>query len=170
MKKHTNIIKKLMFGSVGLTLIEIMIAIAIFAFVAGTTAIAVVSVHSNLQIQRERIQAYQICRSVIEAIKEKRQDFSVGGETFNGYEFYAWLNNQNTNDWLSMISLEEHPINLQNLQINIDVRNMQNEPASATDNPIQVFVTTTWLNSRGYQLQATLGSILITGVNNQIGE
>lgn len=154
--------KKLMIGNGGFTLIEIMIAIAIFAFVAGTTAITVVSVHSNLQIQRERIQAYQICRSVIETIREKRQDFSVGDDTFNWDGFYTWLNSQGTNDWLSMISIEEHPINLQNLQINIDVRNMQNESAGGTDNPIQVFVTTTWLNTKGYQFQATLGSILTT--------
>lgn len=146
----------------GLTLIEIMIAVAIFAFVIGITAVTVVSVHSNLQIQRERIQAYHICRSIIEVIREKRADFRVGEESFNWSDFYTWLNSQSNSDWLSLVTTEEHPINLQNLQINIDCRNMHNEPAGGTDNPIQVFVTVTWLTPRGYQLQATLGSILTT--------
>ncbi|MCX8064065.1 MAG: type II secretion system GspH family protein [Candidatus Hydrogenedentes bacterium] len=146
----------------GLTLIEIMIAVAIFAFVMGTTAITVVSVHNNLQIQRERIQAYHVCRSIIEVIREKRTDFITGDESFNWTGFYSWLNSQTNQDWLSLVSVQEHPINLQNLQINIDCRDMQNEPAGGSDNPIQVFVTASWQTSRGYQLQATLGSILTT--------
>lgn len=144
----------------GLTLIEIMIAVAIFAFVVGVTAVTLVSSHNNLQVQRERIQALHTCRAVIEAIREKRKDFAVGSDSFNWEGFYAWINGRTSNDWLSMVSVENHPIPIPSLQINVVCRNMNGNPAGGSDNPVQVFVTATWTSIRGHTIRDTVATIL----------
>lgn len=144
----------------GLTLIEIMIAVAIFAFVVGVTAITLVSSHHNLQIQRERIQALHACRAVIEAIREKRKDFAVGSDGFNWGGFYAWVNSRTSNNWLSMVSTSEHPIAIPGLQINVALRNMNGNPAGGTDNPVQVYVTATWTSTRGHVIRDTMATII----------
>ena len=144
----------------GLTLIEIMIAVAIFAFVVGVTAVTLVSSHNNLQVQRERIQALHACRAVIETIREKRKDFAVSDDNFNWEGFYAWINGKTSNDWLSMVSVAEHPIPIPDLQISVDCRNMNGEPAGGTNNPVQVFVTATWTSIRGHTIRDTVATIL----------
>ncbi len=151
MKKKNNI---------GLTLIEIMIAVAIFAFVVGVSAVILVSSHNNLQVQRERIQALHACRAVIEAIREKRKDFTVGNDGFNWEGFYAWANARTSNDWLSMVSIEEHPIAIPGLQINVALRNMNGNPAGGTDNPVQVYVTATWTSAGGHVIRDTMATII----------
>ncbi|MGC8739024.1 MAG: type IV pilus modification PilV family protein [Candidatus Hydrogenedens sp.] len=147
-------------GNEGLTLIEIMIAVAIFAFVVGVTSVILVSSHNNLQIQRERIQALHACRAVIEAIREKRKDFSVSNENFNWEGFYAWINGKTSNDWLTMVSVEGHPIPIPDLQINVVCRNMNGEPAGGTNNPVQVYVTATWTSLSGHPIRDTVATIL----------
>lgn len=144
----------------GLTLIEIMIAVAIFAFVVGVTAVTLVSSHNNLQIQRERIQALHAGRAVIESIREKRKDFVESNGNFNWEGFYAWVNGKTSNDWLSMASVEGRPIPIPNLQINVVLRNMNGGPAGGTTNPVQVFVTTTWTSIRGHPIRNTIATIL----------
>ncbi|HOK08124.1 MAG TPA: prepilin-type N-terminal cleavage/methylation domain-containing protein [Candidatus Hydrogenedens sp.] len=144
----------------GLTLIEIMISVAIFSFVVGVTSVILVSSHNNLQIQRERIQALHTCRAVIEAIREKRKDFVVSNESFNWEGFYEWINEKTSNDWLSITTLEEHPIPIPDLQISVVLRNMNGEPAGGTNNPVQVFVTATWTSTRGHTIRDTVATIL----------
>ncbi len=144
----------------GLTLIEIMIAVAIFAFVVGVTAVTLVSSHNNLQMQRERIQALHVCRAVIEAIREKRKDFNTSNETFNWEGFYSWINGRTSNDWLTMVSAPEHPISIPDLQISVVCRNMNGNPAGGTDNPAQIFVSATWTSIRGHTLRDTVATIV----------
>ncbi len=144
----------------GFTLIEIMIAVAIFAFVVGVTAVSLISFHPNLQIQRERIQTLHTCRAVLEAIREKRKDFIVSADEFNWDGFYSWINGRTSSEWLSIVTTEEHPIAIPDLQIDVECRDMQGEEAGGTDNPVQVFVTATWTSSRGYTLRDTIATIL----------
>ncbi|HOV31891.1 MAG TPA: prepilin-type N-terminal cleavage/methylation domain-containing protein [Candidatus Hydrogenedens sp.] len=144
----------------GFTLVEIMVAVAIFAFVIGVTAVSLIAFHPNLQVQREHIQTLHSCRAVIEAIREKRKDFYVGSDGFNWEGFYAWINGRTSDDWLSMVTTEEHPIAIPDLQIDVACRDIQGEEAGGTDNPVQIFVTATWTSSRGYTLNDTVATIL----------
>ncbi len=144
----------------GFTLLEIMVAVAIFAFVIGVTAVSLIAFHPNLQVQRERVQTLHTCRAVLEAIREKRKDFYVGSDGFNWEGFHTWINGRTSDDWLSMVTTDEHPIAIPDLEITVECRDMQGEEAGGTDNPIQVFVTATWTSSRGYELRDTVATIL----------
>lgn len=143
----------------GLTLIEIMMAVAIFTFVVGVTAITLVSSHNNLQIQRERIQALNTCRAVIEAIREKRKDF-VDGDSFKWEDFYAWVNGRDSSDWISMVTVNEHPISIPDLRITVNCRNMNGDPAGGTDNPAQIYVTAEWTSISGHTMRDTVATII----------
>ena len=56
----------------GITLIEVLIAVAIFSFVIAASAQSMISIMVGTQIQKDRVTATHSCRVVLNAIREKK--------------------------------------------------------------------------------------------------
>lgn len=147
----------------GFTLVEIMIAVAIFLTIGVISALSIASFHGNLQIQHERVQAVQLCKSVIQTIREKRKDFWESNFDFNGSAFFQWIMNQNTESWLNLSGFGNLPNRLRNVSIAVDCRNMDGSEANGLNYPMQVYVSVTWQSGvRGYPLREVMGAIIST--------
>jgi prepilin-type N-terminal cleavage/methylation domain-containing protein len=156
----------------GMTLLEITIAMALFAVVIGVTATSLASFYVNMDVQEQRIEAMHSCRAVLDALREKRAEFvDIGLE--NASEFpmglVEWIEDQNTEGWTAFLrgynfdpetGAPVGPAQLSDHAITVQVSNADGGSVTADSNPIQVHVVSSWNDRQGRPLQVELVSLL----------
>jgi type II secretory pathway pseudopilin PulG len=140
----------------GVTLIEITMAVAIFAGVIGVTAQSLISFYVSIDMQEQRMEGVAACRSVMDSLREKRvefqDDFPVG--------LLTWIETQNAESWEDYLADNSEHEQLANQTLVVNCYNTDGEVAGDGDNPIEVHVTTNWLDRKGRSLSATVVSML----------
>jgi prepilin-type N-terminal cleavage/methylation domain-containing protein len=157
----------------GMSLLEITIAMAIFAVVMGVTATSLASFYTTMDIQEQRIEAMQASRGVLDALREKRGEFvDVGLAQTSDFPvgLLDWIEEQNAEAWPGFVRefqrdiatgvVSTTKVELLDHVITVECTDVNGAPAGAGDNPIQVRVISTWKDRRGHPLQVELVSLL----------
>lgn len=150
-----NLIKKIK-DERGVTLIEITLAVAIFAGVIGVTAQSLMSFYVTIDMQEQRIEAVATCRSVMDSLREKRVQYQ--GNFPQG--LLTWVNSQNSSAWTDFLADNSEHVELANQTIEVTCYDQAGNLADGNDNPIVVHVTTNWQDRKGRALSATVVSML----------
>ncbi len=140
----------------GVTLIEITLAVAIFAGVIGVTAQSLMSFYVSIDIQEQRMEGVRACQSVMDGLREKRTEFK--DDFPEG--LLTWIETNNDSSWSDFKADNSEHIELADQTIEVTCFNEAGEAADGGDNPIVVHVTTNWTDRRGRPLSATLVSML----------
>lgn len=140
----------------GVTLMEITLAVAIFATVIGVTAQALMSFYVSIDVQEQRMEAVATCRSVLDSIREKRYEFDG---TFPD-ELLAWIEENNDASWEDYLADNSEHVELNDESISVACFNEAGDDAGAGDNPLVVQVTTDWRDRKGRPISATIVSML----------
>lgn len=140
----------------GVTLIEITLAIAIFAGVIGVTAQSLMSFYVAVDVQEQRMEAVRACQSVMDGLREKRVEFK------NNFPagLLTWVETNNESSWADYLADNSEHVELAEQTLEVDCFNEAGEAADGGDNPIVVHVTTNWLDRKGRRLSATVVSML----------
>jgi prepilin-type N-terminal cleavage/methylation domain-containing protein len=144
----------------GFTLMEIMMATAIFAVVIGVTAISLSSFYVQMDIQEQRIEAMQSCRAVLGDMREKREEFALSSDGYDWEAFLQWINAQQDLGWPGHIRDNEAYVELKDHTLTVQVLDMEGAAAEPGDNPLQVFVTANWTDRQGRTLETRLATVL----------
>lgn len=140
----------------GVTLIEVTLAVAIFAGVIGVTAQSLMSLYVSIDMQEQRMEGVAACRSVMDSLREKRvefkDDFPEG--------LLTWIESNNSESWEAFLADNSEHVEMADQTLVVDCYNEDGEEAGDGDNPIVVHVTTSWLDRRGRPLSATVVSML----------
>ncbi len=126
----------------GVTLLELMIAMALFALVLGAAAQSLVSYHSVMQLQEQRNAAAQNCKALLGQLRNDR-DNDPG--PFPDRVTDDFPNNWSTTD-AAFCTLPDETLTV--------------TYTNANANPLEVIVTSTWTPLRGGQAQFQLSTIL----------
>jgi len=141
----------------GITLLEVTIAVALFAIVIAFAAQALVSLMSSMNMQDERIEALNSCRSILGALREKRTEYyDHGDETMDWEGLFAWIADNNDDNWAEIEGVaadEGYAFALQTFD-------MDGAAAQPGDNPLQVIVEATWTDARGHPMRAALNTVI----------
>ena len=140
----------------GVTLIEITLAVAIFAGVIGVTAQALMSFYVSIDVQEQRMEGVAACRSVMDSLREKRVEFSE--EFPEG--LLTWIETQNADSWDDFLADNSDYVQLAEQTLVVECYNTDGDVAGEGDNPIEVHVTTNWLDRKGRPMSATVVSML----------
>ncbi len=151
--------RRLLLENRGMALMEMMLAVGIFAVVVGVTATSLSSFYINMDSQQQRMVAVQSCRSVLGAIREKRAEFVDQNDLMDRAGFLAWIAEKQTAAWSEYLTT---PANggLPNHQLTVDCRNTAGNPVSAADTPIEVYVTATWKDRAGRPMRIQLSTVI----------
>jgi len=131
----------------GITLIEVLIAVAIFSFVIAASAQSMISIMVGTQIQKDRVTATHSCRVVLNAIREKKGEFRGPNETdmVNWTNFFAWITTQNTAKWATYLTETDGSAALTSHSVTVELRNAATGAvANAGDDPLEVHVMASW--------------------------
>lgn len=141
----------------GMSLMEVTMAVAIFAGVIAVTAQSLVSFYVSIDMQKQRIEAVNSCKAVLAVLREKRDETAADyPETFLG-----WVSAQESEGWTEFLkSDEEAGIRLREHTITVQCLNLDGQAAGAGDNPVRVHVISRWLDRRGRGMQAQLATVL----------
>ena len=140
----------------GVTLMEITLAVAIFAAVIGVTAQALMSFYVGIDVQEQRMEAINTCRSVMDGLREKRYEFK---ESFPE-DFLAWVEESNDGGWQEYLADNSEHVELDEQSIEVACFDQAGNAAGAGDNPVVVQVTTNWQDRKGRPVSATVFSML----------
>jgi len=140
----------------GVTLMEVTLAVAIFAGVIGVTAQSLMSFYVSIDMQEQRIEAVATCRSVMDSLREKRYEFK---DTFPE-DLIAWVEENNESDWEAFLADNSEHVELAGQSIEVACFDLEGNEPGPDDNPIMVQVTTEWLDRKGRPLSATVLSVL----------
>ncbi|MFP4501248.1 MAG: type II secretion system protein J [Candidatus Hydrogenedentota bacterium] len=143
-------------GNSGMTLVEVTIAMAIFAAVMAVSAQALGSFYVGVDLQKERVEAVNSCRAVMSFLREKRHELSAGfPEGFLGF-----VGSRENAGWPEFLDSDTDGPTLDNHSISVACQAMDGSAASVNTNPLQVQVTSTWTDKRGRTLRAQVVSVL----------
>lgn len=135
----------------GVTLIEVTLAVAIFAVVIAVSAQSIISNFVAVQVQKDRITAANSCRVVLNAIREKKGEFR-GADAWamvNWSNFFSWINTQNTAKWSTYLTEVDGSAALKSHTVTVSLLNPTTGAAAVTtDNPIEVHVVASWVDSK----------------------
>ena len=140
----------------GVTLMEITLAVAIFAAVIGVTAQSLMSFYVSIDMQEQRMEGVASCRSVMDALREKRYEFK---DAFPE-DLLAWIETNNETSWEDFLADNSEHVELSEHAIEVNCFNEAGEAADADDNPIVVHVTAEWVDRKGRAMSATVVSML----------
>lgn len=124
-----------------MTLVEITLAIAIFAILMGVAAQALISWYAALELQSQRTVAVQALSGVLSDIRQLR-DNDPDGFPENITEAYPDV---------STVELPTQVLSQQNVQIRY---------VDTTANPLEIVLTMTWNDPRGRQATLRMGTLL----------
>ncbi len=149
-------IKRLVNDNRGVSLVEVLLAIAIFAGVIGVTAQSLASFYVSIDIQEQRIEAVNACQGVMDALREKRRQFK------NNFpeDLLSWVDAGNAASWEAYMADNSGHQELAEQSITVACYNDNGDAAGATDNPIMVEITTSWKDRKGRTLTASVFSML----------
>ena len=161
----------------GFTLMEVMVALAIFVIVMAATAQGLVSSFSAIRIQEERTSAMNACRSVLStmrqiAIFQPTSDMCPEGTILFPCALMNWVQNFPA----SIEDIDTDPaameiyggfFSLPEQEFVLELRDANGVPAvmnagviGLNTNPLYVRVSTTWRGFTGHTLQFELNSII----------
>ena len=144
----------------GMTLIEVVLAVAILAAVLGVTAQAIGGFYITMDVQEQRIEAVQSARAVLGAVREKRTEFDGGEDEFDWAGLLGWVEGQNQTSWAGFLRGNELHEELRDHTISVQLFNMDGGPASAGDNPVEVHAVAAWVDRRGRAQRAVLVTVM----------
>ena len=143
-------------GNQGTSLVEVTLAIAIFAGVIAVTAQSLASFYVTVDVQEQRMEAVLASHSVMDALREKRIEYQ---ENFPE-DFLSWVDEKNETEWVSFLAENEGHVELSEQTIQVACYNATGDAAGPNDNPVEVHVTTTWRDRKGRELSASVVSML----------
>lgn len=148
--------KKVLQDERGVTLIEVIIAVAILAGVVGATAQSLMSFYVSIDVQEQRMEAIRSCQGLMDGIREKRVEFK------NDFPdaLLTWIETNNDNGWDAFLVDNSRHEELGNQDLTVACFDSDGESAGSGDNPVFVHVTTTWSDRKGRTLEATVVSVL----------
>lgn len=149
-------VKRLLKDNQGVTLMEVTLAVAIFAAVIGVTAQSLASFYVAVDMQEQRMEAVSTCRSVMDAMREKRTEFKTNFPE----GLLGWVAANNEESWSDFHADNSDHIELDNQSILVELFNENGDAAVTGDNPVVVHVTTSWRDRKGRDLSATVVSML----------
>jgi prepilin-type N-terminal cleavage/methylation domain-containing protein len=147
-------------SAVGVTLMEIMVAMAIFSVVIGVTATALTSFYVTMDLQEQRIEAVQSCRAVLGAIREKRHQYKQPEDQFDWTAFLGWIDQENSAGWPEFLKQGASHEELRDHSLAVTPLNLEGNPANPNDAPIEFHVTAAWKDRKGRTMQAQVVSVL----------
>ncbi len=133
-------------GEKGMTLLEVSLAMAIFAVVMSVSAQVLLGFSGAMEIQEQRQEAVQHCRAVLTQI---RQDRDTSVLAFPQQITAIWNDGREITD--------PTIVTLDNEVVTVDY-------ADANADPLQVTVTASWTDMQG-RPAATSVSTILTGNN-----
>lgn len=152
--------KKRLPNDAGMSLMEVTLAVAVFAIAIAFTAQAIMTNYAALDLQEQRIAGIQASRAVMAELREQRAMFRQGMDNFDTGGYLAWIEAQNDNDWESM-EFGEDSQHLQDMTVTVEVFNPETGAAAANNtNPLEVHVLTTWTDRMGRPMEARIVSLL----------
>lgn len=145
----------------GVTLIEVTLAVAIFAVVIAVSAQSILSFYVALDMQEDRVVATHASRAVLNAVREKRGEFRGAADNalVDWNQFFTWVSQQNTANWTTFTQTTGYAA-LKNQAVTVRLLNSAGANAVATDNPFRVLVTTRWQDAKGRTLRADLMTVI----------
>jgi type II secretory pathway pseudopilin PulG len=147
-------------GERGITLIEVVMAVAIFTVVMGVTASSLSSFYVTMDTQEQRIEAVQSCRAVLGAMRDKRSQYELPSDGFDWAGYHAWIQSQEAGHWEDYLRINTDHEELRDHSLAVACLNLAGAAATAADDPIEVHVTATWTDRQGRAMQAQLVSVL----------
>ena len=144
----------------GMTLIEVVLAVAILAVVLGVTAQAIGGFYITMDVQEQRIEAVQSARAVLGAVREKRTEFDGGEDGFDWAGLLGWIEGQNQESWAGFVRGNELHEDLRDHTIGVEVYNMDGGAASAGDNPVEVHAIAAWVDRQGRAQRAVVVTVM----------
>lgn len=136
----------------GVTLIEVLLAAAIFSFVIAVSAQSMVSLVVGTRLQKDRVTAMHSCRVVLNAIREKKGEYRGANESdmVNWTNFFSWISTQNTAKWATYLTETDGSAALSNHTVSVELRKSDTGAvAVAGDNPLEVHVIASWKDVKG---------------------
>ena len=149
-------LKRLLKDNRGVSLMEVTLAVAIFAGVIAVTAQSLASFYVSVDMQEQRIEAVNTCRSVMEALREKRRQFKT--DFPDG--LLNWVDERNEASWDTYLADNSIHQELEDQTIQVECYNEAGDEASLGDNPIVVHVISSWQDRKGRTLTARVVSVL----------
>lgn len=140
----------------GMTLMEVTLAVAIFAGVIAVTAQSLASFYVTIDMQKQRIEAANSCRAVLSLLRDKRDELSADFPK----SLLAYITSQEALGWQEYLKTENGGTRLRDHQITVTCLDTEGNVATDEDNPIRVHVTSTWLDRRGRPMEAQLVTML----------
>jgi len=151
--------RKQLAKNAGLSLIEVTLAVAVFAIAIGFTAQALMTSYAALDIQDQRIAGIQSSRSAMNELRERRAIFRQGMDGFDMAGFLTWIDQQNQANW-AILELGDEVQHLRNRTVTVEVTNPDGSPADQNSDLLQIQVVTTWTDRMGRPIEARLASML----------
>lgn len=135
----------------GVTLIEVTLAVAIFAVVIAVSAQSIMSLYVAMDVQQDRVSATHSCRTVLNAIREKRGEFRGANETdfVNWTNLFSWINTQNNTGWATYLTETDGSAALASHTMRVNLYSTSGATAVAGDNPVEVHVIASWRDGKG---------------------
>ncbi len=144
----------------GFTLLEIVVALAIFAVTLGATAQGLAYAYGLVNLQNQRVTANNDCRAVISGLRQAVAASIVTSSnepplTPFPLVLFNWVNTfpENATDVAALPTAAQVPFagmySLQNETIAITLTNAAGNAAENTTNPVHVAVTVQWTGPRG---------------------
>ncbi len=143
----------------GMALLEVMLAVGIFAVVVGVTATSLTAFYSSMDAQQQRMEALQSCRSVLGAIREKRAEFITQADAVDRAGLLAWIEQGNTEHWSAYLTNPSQG-GLRGQTLSVRCLNMAGAAPTAADSPLEVQVISTWTDMAGRPMQAQVATVL----------
>lgn len=154
----------------GVTLIEVTMAVAIFAVVIALSAQSILSFYVALKVQEDRVVAVHSARTIMNALREKREEYRGANESdmVNWTNYFSWITTENTAKWTTYTAQQTGGAALKNQNVTVtmykvNADNSTGGAAAAGDNPLEVHVVVTWTDGKG----RTMTSRLVTRMTDR---
>lgn len=141
--------RRIMKSDSGVTLMEVTLAVALFAVAIAMSAQALISFYAAIDVQEQRVEAMQAARSVLATVRQKRADFEEEDDSYDWNGLLSWFGDKEEANWSEFLRSTPGPNYLPNHDIDVTILNMDGEAATPGDNPIEVHVTSSWTDLRG---------------------
>lgn len=100
----------------GLTLVEVTLAVAIFAIVIALASQALMSFYVGLDIQEQRVEAMRVCKDLMGAVRTARRDHAAGD--FDALT--AWVEAKNEEMWAEFYRYSQDHEELKDQAISVE--------------------------------------------------
>ena len=142
----------------GVTLIELVVAMAIFLTVLVVVATTLVTNYGTLDMEHQRVIAAQHCRSVFSAMRAVRA--ANPNDISNPTKFQNAIIAQWPNDSNVTVPAGWSPLTEETIRVTYPVVGQDINPQGVASNPLTVSVTVAWKDMRGrpmtYQMATAL--------------